>query len=274
MKYITFTAFIFLFLLTAHESGAATMTLDLPILDINQYQWNVETDGVLTDEEVAHLACEKASQLRQDIACTGCFKHFTSGWSPGTGAYWFSASAAALGHGHSYGFCSGGSEEFIFGYNSDAHYRGGHCMYPTEPGEINWLHSGTYLGCHQANIGSFSISYCDIQINDFTGVDILINPLPLAGQAIDISAAIVADTALQMQWQLIIDGRLVQEGFGLDVLAGWDGRNGAGVIEEGTYEVLLTAGPVSGECTAQVAMQVDLTWNDNCKLQATFSAIE
>ncbi len=134
-------------------------TLDLPILGINNHEWIEDTYPISNDEEIAYAACMKAFELAGNKTCflSTCEKYWTNGWSPGTGAYRFLIHSSSIGHTHDYGAtgCDGGSDQFVFGYNTDAHSRLSHCMNPTQPGRIDMYYSGFWQGCHGTGFGTF-----------------------------------------------------------------------------------------------------------------------
>lgn len=142
--------------------------LDFSRLGIHDYQWIETNYPTSSAEEMAYAACMKASELSLSKLCRQvCAKSWLD-WSPGTGAYQMQIHSSAIGHSHDYSppDCIGGEDFFAFGYNSDAHTRGGHCMYSTEPGRIDMYHSGMYQGCHDMGVGHFSCEDVDHYCGD------------------------------------------------------------------------------------------------------------
>jgi len=131
-------------------------TISLPLVGITDYSWIETRYPVVTDEEIASAACEKLEELLGDKLCIECYKHYTSGWNPGTGAYLVQIHAASIGHSHNTLGCDDGAEKFIFGYNNGNHRRLSHCMNPTEKGRIDMYYGGSWQGCHDTGVGHFS----------------------------------------------------------------------------------------------------------------------
>lgn len=108
-------------------------------------------------------------------------------------------------------------------------------------------------------------------INSLSGASAAINPLPMAGQGSEITGIVTNTTAEELPWQLTVGDRVIQTGSGGMIQAKWDGRNAEGEIIPGTYEVVLSAGPAGAACQVEKHLQVNVTWDDNCKLDITYS---
>ena len=113
-----------------------------------------------------------------------------------------------------------------------------------------------------------------ISITDFSGTDTTINPLPLSGQFIDLTASVVTDYPEEVSWTLGIDGHVIDEGYGSDVAAEWNGKDPDGEIVPGVYDLTLEASGVESGCFVYKTISVSLDWDDNCKLQVTFLPVE
>lgn len=110
-----------------------------------------------------------------------------------------------------------------------------------------------------------------LTIADFSGSETIINPLPLAGQKILLNIAMTGSSnPAELAWTLSANGQIVAEGVGIADGIAWDGRNGEGKIEPGTYDLLLSVNNPNGGCTAEQSLTAVLELTDDCKLRATF----
>jgi hypothetical protein len=108
-------------------------------------------------------------------------------------------------------------------------------------------------------------------ITSVSGVEQIINPLPLAGQKILFNVVVTGNAnPNEITWTLSANGQSVGEGVGITSGITWDGRNGEGKIEEGTYDLLLSIRNPNSGCTAEQGLTAVLELTDECKLRATF----
>lgn len=110
-----------------------------------------------------------------------------------------------------------------------------------------------------------------LSIAGFSGSETIINPLPLAGQKIALAVAVTGNSnPAELDWTLSANGQVVAEGVGVADGIAWDGRNGEGKIEPGTYDLLLSLRNTNGGGTAEQSLTAVLELTDDCMLRATF----
>ncbi|MEN8135667.1 MAG: hypothetical protein ABFS18_09060 [Thermodesulfobacteriota bacterium] len=121
-----------------------------------------------------------------------------------------------------------------------------------------------YSSLQVANCSSFGIA-------SVAGAEQLINPLPLAGQTIALDVAVTGSSAPQdISWTLFANNQVVSEGSSLADGVTWDGRNGEGGVEPGTYNLVLSVVTNKGACMAEQSLTAVLGLTDECKLRVTF----
>jgi hypothetical protein len=118
------------------------------------------------------------------------------------------------------------------------------------------------------------IDCANFRIIDFRADNTVINPLPLAGQTVNLSALIMNETVKQVEWEVFVDNKSIQRGSGHAIEAVWNGRNAAGEVAPGNYTLVLAAKMINGGCIAEKIISATVEWIDECKLQITLTPQE